>query len=132
MASGTADDKLVSEQEQAPTKVEVAGQQKKKEGRSSRHQCGGNLQKSGAQLIPRRAVFGQGLGLNDPYVQSWGVPKGRLCQNTRSTRSTGSAQWTIPPRKSHATCMHDHEIRPTDLAVMGAIASSDLAQILWR
>ena len=37
-----------------------------------------NLQKSGTQFIPRRAVFGQGRGLGDPCVQSWGLHKGRL------------------------------------------------------
>ena len=49
-----------------------------KRGRSSRHQCGGILQKSGTQIIPQRAVFGQGRGRHDPYVQRWIIVKGRL------------------------------------------------------
>ena len=76
---GRRHDKLVWEHSTGSLKSGVRRSTKEeKRGRSSRHQCGGILQKSGTQIIPQRTVFGQGLGLNDPFVQRWRIYKGRL------------------------------------------------------
>ena len=65
------------------------------------------LQKSGTQIIPHGAVKWERHRLGNPSVQSWSRLQGRLCQNPRSTRTTGSVWWLSPPVQLHATCMHE-------------------------
>ena len=118
---------------QAPSKVAFARQAKELKGRSSRHQGGGKIyRKVGLSsshdvlCLDKDADWTMLASKAGDYLKE-------DCDKRRGGRvqlgvcSGPHRQWNL-----HATCMHDGEIRPADLVVMGAIASSDLAQIWWR